>query len=1018
MKNVLKTFGTQIRRIYAIAIIAIIGFSFAACGGGDGEETPPLSAFAGTWNASNGRSIFIRGDYFEYRVIADKPYEGNFSVSGSKITFNATGAGSGKYTLSENTLVLSNHTWDNTVNGTYTKVGDGGDNVFKAMTFTEFDVWNVPGHEGSPRWGYQYKDANNPFDLSGMYANNKAYIFTYSFKSDIDIDEIALKFQNEPDWKDISDWTAFLFDIKKNTRYSGSFFILPNSDAAGTQPAKNFLGFYVSNRDVSTPATVSFYQFSLEQVEIATLNSVTANGSDSATTTQLTLVLSKAITGLSADDITLSGVKDVTKGTLGGSGTTYTLPISGFTKGGTLTVALEKSGYVFKNWLKTATIYYKSGSSGGDGDGGTFNSLDDFKNWLNGKGNNSKNNPYNVKLNLPNLSGLLDFLKGSLGKFLDLDLSGSSLTGIGADAFKGLSNLTGITLPSGITSIGANAFDGCSNLTNITLPSGINSIGANAFKDCSSLTSVTFNGTIPSGSFDSNAFSGLGDLRDKYLSGGVGTYTRTSGGTTWTKQSGSGQNDPGDLAGTWTGKIGSYDATITVSSSGWTMTASGTSFYDSGYFVRNGNTATLYLSSGTNNGTATLINSTTIQVVLNSNTIFPGTYTLTKQGSSGGGGGISTPTGLTATAASASSISLSWNTVSGASGYYVYVSESQNGTYEKITIGSVTTNSTTVNGLYGSNKTWWFKISAYDSNGNESAQSSAVSATTLGGGGDVTWTTVGDSKFGTSDIHAIAYGESRFVAGANDGKMAYSSDGVTWTSVGDSKFGTTAIESIAYGNGRFVAVGAYGKMAYSDNGITWTSVGDSKFDVYINGITFGGNKFVAVGNSGQIAYSNSNGTSWTAVTNSTVNTSSFYDIAYSGSRFVAVATNGKMAYSDDGITWTAVGDSKFGSNSIYRIAYGGGKFIAVGVHEPAYSTDNGITWTTINLTGYADYQVGITYGNNKFIAWGNRKLATSSDGLTWTAAGDLGNYVRCVTWGSNKFVAVGSMGKIAYWDGN
>ena len=91
------------------------------------------------------------------------------------------------------------------------------------------------------------------------------------------------------------------------------------------------------------------------------------------------------------------------------------------------------------------------------------------------------------------------------------------------------------------------------------------------------------------------------------------------------------QNDPGDLAGTWTGNIGGYNAIVTISGSGWIMTASNANFYDSGYFIRNGNTATLYLSSGTNNGTATIINSTTVRVVLNSNTKFPGTYTLTKQ---------------------------------------------------------------------------------------------------------------------------------------------------------------------------------------------------------------------------------------------------------------------------------------------------------------------------------------------------------------------------------------------------
>ena len=642
MKKILKVFGI-------IAIIVVIGFSTVACGGdsGGGEETPPISAFAGTWNASNGRSIFISDNWFSYRVITDKPYEGNFSVSGSNITFTPDGsnAKNGKYTLSGDTLTLSNHTWDTAVNGTYTKVGDGGNTVVKTMTFTEFDgYWNEPGHETAHRWGFTYKDASNPFDLSAMYANNKAYFFTYSLTSDIDIDDFGSVFQNDDgdDWTMISNWSTVVWDCKKNTRYSSSSFFVPNADAAGTQSAKNFLEFYNKNRDVNNPATVSFYQFSLEQVEIADLNiNVTADGSASSTTTQLTLTLAKAISGLSADNITLSGVAGVTKGTLSGSGTTYTLPISGFSKGGTLNVGMEKSGYVFKNWLKTATIYYKGSGGGGSDVDGTFDNLDGLKDWLNGKGNNTKNNPYKFKLKFSSLSGLKDFLKGSSGKFVKLDFSDSNLSGgIGADAFKDLSNLIGVTLPNGITGgIGANAFDGCTNLTDITLPSGINSIGANAFKDCSNLTSVTFNGTIPSGSFDTNAFSGLGDLRDKYLAGGTGTYTRSNGGTTWTKQGGSGgQNDPGDLAGTWTGKIGNYNATITISGSGWTMTASGTNFYDSGYFVRNGNNATLYLSSGTNNGTATLTNSTTIQVVLNNNTIFPGTYTLTKQGSSGGGG--------------------------------------------------------------------------------------------------------------------------------------------------------------------------------------------------------------------------------------------------------------------------------------------------------------------------------------------------------------------------------------------
>jgi len=103
-----------------------------------------------------------------------------------------------------------------------------------------------------------------------------------------------------------------------------------------------------------------------------TFSGLTANGSSSSTTTQLTLTFSAAISGLAAGDITLSGVSGVSKGTLSGSGPSYTLPISGFTAGGTLTVAVAKSNYTITNPSRTVTIYYSSGSSGGGNSGSTI----------------------------------------------------------------------------------------------------------------------------------------------------------------------------------------------------------------------------------------------------------------------------------------------------------------------------------------------------------------------------------------------------------------------------------------------------------------------------------------------------------------------------------------------------------------------------------------------------------------------------------------------------------------------
>jgi len=87
-----------------------------------------------------------------------------------------------------------------------------------------------------------------------------------------------------------------------------------------------------------------------------TLNSVTANGSASRTTTELVLIFNERINGLSVADITLSGVAGVTKGTLTG-GPKYILPISGFSAGGTLTVTVAKSGFTINGSPKQVPVY-------------------------------------------------------------------------------------------------------------------------------------------------------------------------------------------------------------------------------------------------------------------------------------------------------------------------------------------------------------------------------------------------------------------------------------------------------------------------------------------------------------------------------------------------------------------------------------------------------------------------------------------------------------------------------------
>jgi hypothetical protein len=73
----------------------------------------------------------------------------------------------------------------------------------------------------------------------------------------------------------------------------------------------------------------------------------------------LTLTFNQTISRLTASNITLSGVSGITKGTISGSGPAYILPISDFTDGGTLNVAVASPpGYIVSGSPRTVTIYY------------------------------------------------------------------------------------------------------------------------------------------------------------------------------------------------------------------------------------------------------------------------------------------------------------------------------------------------------------------------------------------------------------------------------------------------------------------------------------------------------------------------------------------------------------------------------------------------------------------------------------------------------------------------------------
>jgi len=227
------------------------------------------------------------------------------------------------------------------------------------------------------------------------------------------------------------------------------------------------------------------------------------------------------------------------------------------------------------------------------------------------------------------------------------------------------------------------------------------------------------------------------------------------------------------------------------------------------------------------------------------------------------------------------------------------------------------------------------------------------------------WTTVTNSTFGTTRINGIAYGDDKFVAVGNDGKIAYSSDGITWIAVAEeNNTFIKNIDAIAYGDGKFVAHDVQGNVSCSsDGGVTWTATAVNVMNNGCTAIAYGNGKFVAFHKSGPGGMTSSDGIEWSSM--SGANTIFIKAVIYANEKFVAVGNGGDIITSPDGKTWTVVTNSRFGSSDINGIAYGNGKFVAVGYYKIAYSSD-GETWTAVTGSGLTIS--AIAYGNGKLVA--------------------------------------------------
>lgn len=293
-------------------------------------------------------------------------------------------------------------------------------------------------------------------------------------------------------------------------------------------------------------------------------------------------------------------------------------------------------------------------------------------------------------------------------------------------------------------------------------------------------------------------------------------------------------------------------------------------------------------------------------------------------------------------------------------------------------------------------------------NGNYIAMGGTGSATNLLTSPDgTTWTT---RTAGTAIYNAAAFGAGLYVVVGAAGAVFSSPDLVTWTSRTTT---ANVFNDIVFANSIFVATGTSNTFYTSPDGVTWTvraAPGSMNRIIYANSL------FVAIGNSGVIGTS-TNGTTWTTRTSNVAQ--NLNDIVWNGSVFCAVGANGVITTSPDGITWTA-GTSNT-TNALTSVSWDGTRFVVTNTTNSSVlvSTD-GIVWTTYP-TQLPNAFLYSTYAGGKFIAVGSAQIATSTNGINWTAADPVQfttaipgfSAAYTVTYSNSLFVISGLAGSTA-----
>ena len=248
-------------------------------------------------------------------------------------------------------------------------------------------------------------------------------------------------------------------------------------------------------------------------------------------------------------------------------------------------------------------------------------------------------------------------------------------------------------------------------------------------------------------------------------------------------------------------------------------------------------------------------------------------------------------------------------------------------------------------------------------------------------------------------VRAVASStDGRKIVAATYGGLIYTSAdaGTTWVSTTAPTLSWQSVASSADGT-KLVAVPSGGQIYTStDSGATWTPRATTQNWSSVASSSDGTKLVAAIGNggSGQIYTSTDSGATWTA----TATALNWFSVASSsdGMKLVAVVYGGQIYTStDSGTTWTpratsqnwqSVASSSDGSKLIAVYDPANGTF---GVCNIYTSLDSGVTWTLTYSVYGSSCRVASSSDGNTFVAAGNggEIYTSSNNGTTWGQSG-------------------------------